>query len=132
MNRTLIVILASLILVGCGGKEEFISCYSTKKIISDILFSINDTTKKVTLVNRYKNIKIKTYNSAEISFTSTSEVLQNDRKSFNPKKYFTENYTLNRITGELTFYMDDSYDADKPIKIPDYSSFRCNKVVNKI
>jgi hypothetical protein len=132
MTRTLIIILASLILVGCGGKEEFINCYSTKKIISDISFSINDTTKKITLVNSYKNIKIQTYNSAEISFTSTSEVFQNDRKSFNPKKYFTENYILNRITGELTFYIDDSYNADKPVKIPEYSSFRCNKVANKI
>lgn len=130
--RYLLVILASLMLVGCGGKEEFINCFSTKKIISDISFSINDSAKKVLLVDRGKNVKMQTYNSAEISFTITSEVFQNDRKSFNPKKYFTENYTLNRITGELTFYIDDSYDAGKPVKIPEYYFFRCNKVVNKI
>lgn len=130
--KKIILGLVFLLLVGCGGKEEFINCYSTKKIISDISFSINDSRKKVLLVDRGKNVKIQTYNSAEISFTITSEVFQNDRKSFIPKRYFTENHTLNRITGELTYYIDDSYDAGKPVKIPEYSSFRCNKVANKI
>jgi hypothetical protein len=132
MTRTLIIILASLILVGCGGKEEYVSCYSTTDN-KKISFSINDGTKKINLFERSKtNIKIEIYDKVKIHFTIKSEVMDTNKKSHNPKRYFTENYILDRIKGTLTWHIDDSYDVNKPGIIPEYSFYVCNKVENKI
>jgi hypothetical protein len=119
-------------LVGCGGKEEYVSCYSAADN-KKISFSINDGTKKINLFERSKtNIKIEIYDKVKIHFTIKSEVMDTNKKSHNPKRYFTENYILDRIKGTLTWHIDDSYDVNKLGIIPEYSFYKCDKVVNKI
>ena len=132
MTRTLFVIILSLIVVACGGKEEYVSCYSTTDN-KKISFSINDSTKKINLFERsLVNIKIEIYDKVKIHFTIKSEVIDINKKSHNPKRYFTENYILDRIKGTLTWHIDDSYDVNKTGIIPEYSFYSCNKVDNKI
>jgi hypothetical protein len=132
MTRNLIIILASLILVGCGGKEEYVSCYSATDN-KKISFSINDSTKKINLFERSPvNIKMEIYDKVKIHFTIKSEVMDTNKKSHNPKRYFTENYILDRIKGTLTWHIDDSYNVNKRGIIPEYSFYSCNKVDNKI
>jgi hypothetical protein len=132
MTRTIFLILLSLILVGCGGKEEYVSCYSTTDN-KKISFSINDSTKKINLFERSPvNIKIEIYDKVKIHFTIKSEVMDTNKKSHNPKRYFTENYILDRIKGTLTWHIDDSYDVNKRGIIPEYLFYSCNKVDNKI
>jgi hypothetical protein len=65
-----------------------------------------------------------------VYFTTKGEVKEKDGKSYNPKRFFTEHLVLDRITGTLTYHIEDSSDPTK--QIPDYVYFNCDKVNDKI
>jgi hypothetical protein len=136
MTRTLIAIFLCIILkissvtaaeTPSKNEEIYLKCKSEKDN-QIIVFSLDDKKKKINFSN--VEVKIISYSSVKVNFTARGEVKEKDGKSHNPKRFFTENLILDRITGTLTYYIEDSYNPTK--QMPEYVYFNCYKVTDKI